>query len=66
MKEKKKIFCPRCHRAVAIYDGKQTINLIAKCKKCKKLVVYHVDTEKTEIDFNALKKSSLSDLNKRP
>ena len=49
MKEKKKIFCPRCHRAVAIYDGKQTINLIAKCKKCKKLVVYHVDTEKTEI-----------------
>ena len=49
MKEKKKIFCPRCHRAVAIYDGKQTINPIAKCKKCKKLVVYHVDTGKTEL-----------------
>ena len=49
MKEKKKIFCPRCHRAVAIYDGKQTINPIAKCKKCKKLVVYHVDTMETEI-----------------
>lgn len=49
MKEKKKIFCPSCHRAVAIYDGKQTINPIAKCKKCKKLVVYNIDTGKTEI-----------------
>ena len=49
MKEKKKIFCPRCHRAVAIYDGKQTINPISKCKKCNKIVVYHIDTEKTEI-----------------
>ena len=49
MKEKKKIFCPRCHRAVAIYDGKQTINPIAKCKKCKKLVVYEIDSEETII-----------------
>ena len=49
MKEKKKIFCPRCHRAVAIYDGKQTINPIAKCRKCNKRVIYHVDTGETEI-----------------
>lgn len=49
MKEKKKIFCPSCHRAVAIYDGKQTINPIAKCKKCKKLVVYEIDSEETII-----------------
>ena len=49
MKEKKKIFCPRCHRAVAIYDGKQTINPIAKCKKCRKLVVYDTGLKEAKL-----------------
>lgn len=49
MQEKKRIYCQRCHRAVATYDGRSTINVIANCKQCKKRVVYHVDTGETEI-----------------
>ena len=49
MAEKKTIYCPKCGRKVGIWDGKSTMELYFRCKKCKKLVVYHVDTEKTEI-----------------
>lgn len=47
--EPKTIYCPRCGRKVATYDGRSTINVIARCKKCRKRVVYHVDTGETEI-----------------
>lgn len=49
MAEPKTIYCPRCHRAVATYDGRSTINVIARCKKCRKRVVYHIDTGETEV-----------------
>lgn len=45
----KTIYCPRCGRKVTTWDGRSTINIVSNCKKCRKRVVYHVDTEKTEI-----------------
>lgn len=47
MSEPKKIYCKKCHRAVATWDGKSTINIQVKCNKCKKLVVYEIDSEET-------------------
>jgi hypothetical protein len=49
MATEKIIYCPNCKRRVAVYDGKSTINVVANCKKCKKKVVFHVDTLETEI-----------------
>lgn len=49
MSEPKTIYCPKCGRKVGIWDGRGTINHMSKCQKCKKLVIYHVDTGKTEI-----------------
>ncbi len=49
MKAPKTIYCPRCGRKVMTYDGRSVIDRIANCKKCKKRVVYHVDTDKVEI-----------------
>ena len=49
MAEPKTIYCPKCGRKVATWDGRSTINISAKCKKCNKLVVYNVENEKTEI-----------------
>lgn len=37
----KTIYCPRCKRKAMTYDGRTRMNLHAKCKKCKKLVVYY-------------------------
>ena len=48
MAEPKTIYCPRCGRKVAIWDGRSIINVIANCKKCNKRIVYHVDTGETE------------------
>lgn len=45
----KTIYCPRCGRKVATYDGRSSINKVANCKRCRKRVVYHVDTDVTEI-----------------
>lgn len=47
MENPKKIYCPRCKRKTMEYDGRSTINPIAKCRKCQKLVVY--DIEKDEV-----------------
>ena len=41
MAEPKTIYCPRCGRKVGIWDGKSTMDLYFRCKKCKKQVVYH-------------------------
>lgn len=43
------INCPNCKVAVAKYDGKSSINVIARCGKCRKRVVYHIDTGETEL-----------------
>jgi phage FluMu protein Com len=48
-KNPKTIYCPKCKRIVAHYDGRSTINIITKCEKCRKRVVYHIDTDVTEI-----------------
>lgn len=47
MAEVKTIYCPCCGHRVTKYDGKQSTNPSGKCKKCGKLVVYHVDTGET-------------------
>lgn len=49
MAEPKTIYCPKCGRKVATWDGRSTNNISVKCKKCNKLVVYDVENEKTEI-----------------
>lgn len=48
MVEKKEILCPICNSKVGTYDGKSTINVVTKCKKCNKRVVYYVATGKTK------------------
>lgn len=45
---KKTIYCPKCHRRVGQWDGRSTINVICRCKKCNKRIVYHVDTGEVE------------------
>ena len=49
MAEPKTIYCPKCGRKVATWDGRSTINISVKCKKCNKLVVYDVENENVEI-----------------
>ena len=49
MAEPKTIYCPRCKRKVSVWDGRSSINVIANCKKCKKKVVYCVDTGEVKI-----------------
>lgn len=47
--DKKKIYCPQCHRRVAEWDGKYSGNIIAGCRKCHKKVVYYTNTGITDI-----------------
>lgn len=49
MTEPKTIYCPKCGRKVATWDGRSTNNILIKCKKCNKLVVYNVENENAEI-----------------
>lgn len=49
MTEPKTIYCPRCGRKVAVWDGRFSMNISVNCKKCRKRVVYHVDTGTTEL-----------------
>ena len=49
MAEPKTIYCPKCGRKVAKWDGRSTNNISVKCKKCNKLIVYDVENEKSEI-----------------
>ena len=58
MTEPKTIYCPQCGRRVGKYDGKSSINLVMKCRKCNKRVVYQIDTGKKEI--KAIPKRSCS------
>lgn len=43
------IICPKCGRKVGMYDGRSTINPERKCEKCKKVVVYDVETCKSTL-----------------
>ena len=49
MAEPKTIYCPKCGRKVATWDGRSKNNISVKCNKCKKLVVYDVENENVEI-----------------
>ena len=49
MSEPKTIYCPKCGRKVATWDGRSANNISVKCKNCNKLVVYDVENEKSEI-----------------
>ena len=49
MAESKIIYCPKCGRKVATWYGRSTNNILIKCKKCNKLVVYNVENENAEI-----------------
>lgn len=44
-----KIFCPQCNSYVGTWDGRSTSNYIARCNKCRKRVVYHVDSGGVEL-----------------
>ena len=54
----KVIYCPRCKRKVATWDGKSKINVRKKCENCEKVVLFHVDTQETEIIATPQRKSS--------
>lgn len=58
MAEQKIVYCPRCHRAVTKWDGKSTINPLGKCTGCRKLVIYRVDSDVTEIIIKPERKQS--------
>lgn len=45
----KTIYCPRCGRKVATWDGRSSMPVIGRCRKCQKRVVYYVDNDETEI-----------------
>ena len=49
MAEPRTIYCPKCGRKVATWDGRSSINVATNCKLCKKRVVFYVDTMKTEL-----------------
>lgn len=39
------IYCPKCNYKVATWNGKSSINIVSKCEKCKKLVVFMPETK---------------------
>lgn len=45
----KKIYCPKCNRHVANWDGRTTIDIVCICKKCNKRVIYRIETGAVEI-----------------
>ena len=49
MSEPKTIYCPKCGRKVATWDGRSKNNISVKCNKCNKLVVYDVESKEVKI-----------------
>ena len=47
--EKKAIYCPLCNRKVATWNPKIDMDIISKCRKCNKRVIFRVESEKIEI-----------------
>ena len=37
------IKCPYCHRVIAHNDRRQTIDIVARCDKCRVRITYFVD-----------------------
>ena len=52
------VYCPICKRKVGSHNEKSQINLIVKCKKCGKTVLYNVETKKTEITASRTRNTS--------
>lgn len=44
-----KILCPQCNSHIGTWDGRSTTNYIARCSKCRKRVIYHVDSGEIEL-----------------
>ena len=49
MGEPKKIYCPQCGHKALTYDGRATVNITARCRKCNKTVVYIPSTDEVKI-----------------
>lgn len=49
MAEAKTVYCPICGRRVGEYDGKSSMNLITRCRKCRKQIVYYIKTGETKV-----------------
>lgn len=47
--EPKTIYCSKCWHKVATWDGRSTNKIAVKCRNCKVLVVFDVETQKTEL-----------------
>lgn len=47
--EPKTIYCPKCCHKVAQWDGRSSNNISVRCRKCKVLVVFNVETKRTGI-----------------
>lgn len=57
MREPVKVYCS-CGRRVGTWDGKSKINVVCKCNKCNKRVVYYVDNGVTVIKDQPPRKTS--------
>lgn len=44
------IVCPICKEKIGIYDGLSTINPVAKCRNCNKLVVYDIEDGRCRLE----------------
>ncbi len=49
MGSEKVIYCPKCKRKVTKWDGKATINPLARCKNCNVMVMYDIRNDVTKI-----------------
>lgn len=47
--EPRNIYCMKCSRKVATWDGRSSNNISVRCRKCNLLVEFDVKTQKTEL-----------------
>lgn len=43
------VYCPICTSKVGVYDGKSSINLVTRCKHCRKQIVYNIKTKEISV-----------------
>ena len=48
MPNPKVMYCSKCKKRVGAWDGKSTIDVICKCTRCNKRIIYHVASGVTE------------------
>lgn len=59
MAKPRTIYCPMCHRRVAQWDGKSTINpVIGNCKNCNKKVIYNLISEEVTVKNKPIRATS--------